>query len=133
MKTNLSSQIKLERIPRRYYAPESDVERAALTREEKVYTRIFETVPEGGEYIARHAVDLINRKLKENGKCVIALGTGKDLDPVYASLVEMYKKGEVSFENVIVFNISVDSGTNGRTDSEANNSTSKDRCEAHFR
>ena len=106
MKTNLSSQIKLERIPRRYYAPESDVERAALTREEKVYTRIFETVPEGGEYIARHAVDLINRKLKENGKCVIALGTGKDLDPVYASLVEMYKKGEVSFENVIVFNIS---------------------------
>ena len=28
MKTNLSSQIKLERIPRRYYAPEGDIERA---------------------------------------------------------------------------------------------------------
>ncbi|MDE6266660.1 MAG: PIG-L family deacetylase [Muribaculaceae bacterium] len=106
MKTNLSSQIKLERIPRRYYAPEGDVERAALTREENVYTRIFETVPEGSNYIAQHAVDLINRKLKENGKCVVALGTGKDLDPVYASLVEKYKNGEISFENVIVFNIS---------------------------
>ncbi|MDE7153729.1 MAG: PIG-L family deacetylase [Muribaculaceae bacterium] len=105
MKTNLSSQIKLERIPRRYYAPEGDVERAALTREEKVYTRIFETMPEGSEYIARHAVELINRKLKEKGLCVLALGTGADLTPVYESIIKLYKAGEISFQNVIVFNV----------------------------
>lgn len=43
MKTNLSSQIKLDRVPRRYYAPQGELELAALTREEKIYTRIFET------------------------------------------------------------------------------------------
>ncbi len=42
MKTNLSSQIKLDRIPKRYYAPESELELTAITREEKVYTKIFE-------------------------------------------------------------------------------------------
>ena len=43
MKTNLSSQIKLDRIPRRYYDPQGEIELTALTREEKVFTRIFET------------------------------------------------------------------------------------------
>ena len=47
MKTNLSSQIKLERIPRRYYDPQGEIELAALTREEKIYTRIFETASAG--------------------------------------------------------------------------------------
>ena len=42
MKTNLSSQIKLDRIPKRYYAPDGELELAALTRDEKVYTKIFE-------------------------------------------------------------------------------------------
>ena len=31
MKTNLSSQIKLDRIPKRYYAPDGELELAALT------------------------------------------------------------------------------------------------------
>ena len=35
MKTNLSSQIKLDRIPKRYYAPDGELELAALTRDEK--------------------------------------------------------------------------------------------------
>lgn len=52
MKTNLSSQIKLDRIPRRYYDPQDEIELAALTREEKIYTRIFETANAGSEYLA---------------------------------------------------------------------------------
>ena len=47
MKTNLSSQIKLDQIPSRYYDPQGEIELTALTREEKVYTRIFETNVEG--------------------------------------------------------------------------------------
>ena len=43
MKTNLSSQIKLDRIPKRYYDPDGELELAALTREEKVYTKIFDS------------------------------------------------------------------------------------------
>ena len=43
MKNNLSSQIKLDQVPKKYYAPENKLEFAALCREEKVYTSIFET------------------------------------------------------------------------------------------
>ena len=60
MKTNLSSQIKLDQIPKRYYAPEGEIELAELTREEKVYTRIFETAVDGSDYIAHKIVDTIN-------------------------------------------------------------------------
>lgn len=59
MKTNLSSQIKLDRIPKRYYNPDSELERAALTRNEKVYTRIFESPEEGSLHIAHDVAELI--------------------------------------------------------------------------
>ncbi len=106
MKTNLSSQIKLDHIPKRYYAPQGEVELAALTREEKVYTRIFETVPEGSDYLAEHVVEIIHRNVAEKGRCVLALGAGTSTHPVYARLIELYKEGKVSFKSVIVFNIS---------------------------
>ena len=68
MKTNLSSQIKLDRIPRKYYDPQGEIELAALTREEKVYTRIFETVNEGSEFIAENIAKYINRAVSQKGK-----------------------------------------------------------------
>ena len=61
MKTNLSSQISLERIPKRYYAPQDELELAALRREEKIYTRIFENMTDGSVYLARHVVEVIGR------------------------------------------------------------------------
>ncbi|MDE6782609.1 MAG: glucosamine-6-phosphate deaminase, partial [Paramuribaculum sp.] len=76
MKTNLSSQIKLEQIPRRYYAPQGEIELAALTREEKVYTRIFETANDGSQYLAENIAKYINIYVQEHGKCVLALGAG---------------------------------------------------------
>ena len=39
MKTDLSSKIKLEYIPERYFNPKGEVELASLTRKEKVYRR----------------------------------------------------------------------------------------------
>ena len=59
MKTNLSSQIKLDRIPKRYYAPDGELELAALTRDEKVYTKIFEGSEEGSVYVAHDVAELI--------------------------------------------------------------------------
>ena len=105
MKTNLSSQIKIDTVSRRYYERQSDVDDAALTREEKIYTRIFETVPDGSEYLSRHIVRVINKNIKEKGFCTIAFGVGINTTPVYSDLVKLYEKGEVSFENVIVFNL----------------------------
>ena len=65
MKTNLSSQIKLDQVPKKYYDPETEVELAALTREENVYTRIFETANDGGKYLADCIVRYIKRYVAE--------------------------------------------------------------------
>ena len=64
MKTNLSSQIKLVRIPKRYYAPSSEIEQASLSRNEKIYTRIFETSDEGAEDVA-FLVGVVTKQKKE--------------------------------------------------------------------
>ena len=105
MKTNLSSQIKLDRVPSRYYAPEGELERAAITREEKVYTRIFEDSEEGSAYLAKHVASVISRNVAAKNRCVIALGAGRSTHSVYAHLIEMYNRGEVSFDRVTVFNL----------------------------
>lgn len=105
MKTNLSSQIKLESVPRRYYAPQSELEQAALTREEKVYSRIFETIPDGSFYLARHIAEVIQKNVAKKGRCVLALGAGINTTPVYSALIELYRRGEVSFLDTIIFNI----------------------------
>ena len=65
MKTNLSSQIKLDRIPRRYYDPQGEIELAALTREEKVFTQIFETVNDGSHFLAESIARYIKRYVDE--------------------------------------------------------------------
>ena len=76
MKANLSSQIKLDQIPRRYYDTKDNIEAAALTRDEKIYTRIFETPDDGNEYIARHVARTIKQCVNDKGHCVMALGAG---------------------------------------------------------
>ena len=47
MKTDLSSQITLTRIPQRYYRPENAFEHSVLTRLEKIQTNIYESTEEG--------------------------------------------------------------------------------------
>ncbi|MDE6277429.1 MAG: PIG-L family deacetylase [Muribaculaceae bacterium] len=106
MKTNLTSLIKLTRIPSRYYRPENEIELAAVTREEKVNTKIYESSASGGDFIASEIVRYINRFVAEKGKCVIALGAGVGTHPAYAALIRMYKEGKVDFSNVIIYNTS---------------------------
>lgn len=105
MKYNLSSMIKLERIPRRYYTPQGEIELASLTREEKIYTRIFEDVNDGSRYTAAYIVKTINRYILEKGRCVLALDTGLNMLPVYQHLIDLCKQGLVSFGNVSVFTL----------------------------
>ena len=52
MRTNLSSQITLNRVSTRYYRPENAFERSVLTRMEKVPTDIYESPEEGAAQIA---------------------------------------------------------------------------------
>ena len=106
MKTNLSSQIKLDRIPKRYYAPVGEIELATLTREEKIYTKIFESAVESSVYLADDIATFIDKTVARKGKCVLALGVGPSTHPVYAQLIDLHKRGRARFENVIVFNVS---------------------------
>ena len=104
MKTNLSSQIKLDLIPKRYYAPDNKIEFASLCREEKVFTQIYETIDEGVAKIANAVVETIEKSVEQKGKCVIALGSGNSVLPVYAELIRRNEVGEVDFSKVVVFN-----------------------------
>lgn len=105
MKTNLSSLIKLDRIPKRYYRPTSDIELTALTRQEKTRTFIYETIEDGSEFIAREVVRIVKLSLSQKGKCVLAIGAGASTHPVYSKLIELYHEGEISFRNVVIYNL----------------------------
>ena len=73
MKANLSSQIKLDRTPKRYYRPDNAFELTALTRFEKVFTEIYESSEEGALQVAREVADLMRTREKEGRFCVLAL------------------------------------------------------------
>ena len=61
MRTNLSSQISLNRVSPKYYKPENAVERSVLTRFEKVPTDIYETVDEGVQHIADETLQMLGQ------------------------------------------------------------------------
>lgn len=105
MRTNLSSQISLNRVSPRYYRPENAVERSVLTRCEKVPTNIYETSDEGVRQIADEIVSKIQDRQKEGKFCTIALGTGVSLRPLFIELVRRHKDEGVSFRNIVIFNL----------------------------
>ena len=77
MKTNLSSQITLTRIPTRYYRPENAFEHSVLTRLEKVPTTIFESMEEGSFAVAKEIAAQIrkNKRLDRSlyWRCQVAV------------------------------------------------------------
>ena len=103
MKTNLSSQITLTRIPQKYYRPENAFEYSVLTRLEKVPTMIYESVEEGSLTIAREIAAQIRKKQDGWEKFVLALPGGRSPMNIYRELVRMHKEEGLSFRNVIVF------------------------------
>lgn len=105
MKTNLSSQITLNRVSARYYRPENAFERSVLTRLEKIPTDIFETPEEGASQVALDIAQTIREKQKAGRFCVLALAGGNSPRSVFSNLVKMHKEEGLSFRNVIIFNL----------------------------
>lgn len=104
MKLNLSSQIVLNKIPEKYYHPHSAVEASELTRREKIPTSIFSKADDGARYIADAIEKQIRRKQDMGEKCVLGLGTGNSLTPVFNELIRRHRERKLSFHNVIIFN-----------------------------
>ena len=101
---NLSSLIVLNKVPEEFYAPKTAVDRSEITRFEKVRTDIFPKVDEGAAAIADSIEAEIRAKHKLGKYCVLGLGTGQSLIPVYDELIRRHKEKKLSFKNVVVFN-----------------------------
>ena len=103
MKMNLSSSIVLNKIPEQFYRPRTAVDRSEITRNEKLTTEIFAKVDEGVRLIA-NAIEADIKAAETAGRdCVLGLGTGQSLTPVFEELIHRHEAG-LSFANVVVFN-----------------------------
>lgn len=105
MKTNLSSQITLTRIPVRYYRPENAYEQSVLTRMENIPTYIYESLDEGSAAVASEIAAQIRKKQNEGKNFLLAVSGGHSPISVYKELVRMHKEEKLSFHNVIIFNV----------------------------
>ena len=76
-----------------------------LTRFEKIHNVIFEFSHIASIVVAQEIADLIREKSKQNSHCVLGLATGSSPIKVYEELVRMHKDEELSFQNVISFNL----------------------------
>jgi glucosamine-6-phosphate deaminase len=103
MKTNLSSQITLDRVSPRYYRPGGNIERSVLTRFEKLPTDIYATSEEGAQAIALKIAATIRQKQREIRACTMAFSGGATLTEVFNQLVRMHEEEGLSFQNVVVF------------------------------
>ena len=104
MRLNLTSQIAFNKVPEEFYHPRSAVERSELTRREKIPADIFPKVEEGAQAVVDVIEKAIKQKDSEGRMCVLGLGTGTSLTPIYEEMVKRYESGQLSFHNVIVFN-----------------------------
>ena len=104
IRLNLSSQMVLNKVSPVFYRPSSAVERSEITRFEKITTDIFPSIEEGAENIADNIAEEIKHKQREGKYCVLGLGSGSSLTPIFKELIRRYEAGELSFKNVIVFN-----------------------------
>lgn len=105
MRVDLSSQIVLDRVPKRYYSPANEFELSAVSRYEKVPTKIYESSVEASLQIASEIAKKIQKKQETNESFVLALPGGHSPQTIYQELIRMHKEEGLSFGNVIVFNI----------------------------
>lgn len=102
---NLTSHIVLNKVAENLYQPKTAVERSELTRFEKIHTDIFPKTEDAVDNIADAIEREIKAKAQENKPCLLALGTGQSLTPIYEELMRRHQCEGLSFRNVIVFNV----------------------------
>jgi glucosamine-6-phosphate deaminase len=76
-----------------------------LNKFEKVNTLIYTDSKEASKYVADEIIAKILEKEKEKRTFILGLATGSSPVKVYDYLIEAYQRKEVSFKNVITFNL----------------------------
>jgi len=76
-----------------------------ITRHEKLPVEIFESSAEASRHVAQQVAELIRGKEAKGQMCVLGLATGSSPISVYEELVRMHREENLSFKNVITFNL----------------------------
>ncbi|MDH7461633.1 glucosamine-6-phosphate deaminase [Chitinophagaceae bacterium 26-R-25] len=72
---------------------------------EKIPVKIFSSLKDGSKFIAAEIAATIKSKQAKGEKCVLGLATGSSPKTLYAELVRLHKEENLSFKNVITFNL----------------------------
>ncbi len=75
------------------------------TRYEKIHNVVFENRNIASKLVAKEIAELIIENNKKNKKTVLGLATGSSPIKVYDELVRLHKEENLSFKNVITFNL----------------------------
>ncbi|MFM2269617.1 MAG: glucosamine-6-phosphate deaminase [Bacteroidota bacterium] len=75
------------------------------TIREKIQTNVFDSSKTASEMVAQSIANLIKSKQKANKICVLGLATGSSPTALYAELVRLHKEENLSFKNVVTFNL----------------------------
>ncbi|MFT3901765.1 MAG: glucosamine-6-phosphate deaminase [Niabella sp.] len=115
---NGASQVKLNRHPeadkiinnyiKSFYKTkkmEKTDKKSLIDSFEKIKVDIQPDSKAGSQAIAKVIAQLIREKQAANQPCVLGLATGSSPISLYAELVRMHKEEELSFKNVISFNL----------------------------
>src|ERR1700730_16576250 len=72
---------------------------------EKIPVKIYKNLQDGSLFAAKMIAALIKEKQNKKEKCVLGLATGSTPKTLYSELVRMHKEEDLSFKNVITFNL----------------------------
>ena len=75
------------------------------TRFEKIHNVIFESSQEASILVAQEIANLIREKSLKKELCILGLATGSSPIKVYEELVRMHQEEDLSFVNVVTFNL----------------------------
>ncbi|MUH34579.1 glucosamine-6-phosphate deaminase [Zobellia amurskyensis] len=74
-------------------------------RFEKINTHVFNNSLDASKEVAAEVASLIREKQAQQKMCVLGLATGSSPKSLYAELVRLHKEENLSFKNVISFNL----------------------------
>ena len=76
-----------------------------IRRYERINTNVFDTENDGVKYVAKKIVAAIKAKEAAGERFVLGITSGSSPLGVFSELVEMFRAGEASFRNVVVFSL----------------------------
>lgn len=82
-----------------------DFTASSLTARERIACQVFKSSHEVSAAVARAIAELIRGRAAEGKTCVLGLATGSSPVSVYKELVRMHEEENLSFQNVITFNL----------------------------